>query len=63
MAGRRNSSSWQHQMKVTNYNQEKVCTYCDTTSAVVYMPSTTSTEVQNVDTYSCRISVLRITAQ
>jgi len=50
-------------MKVTNYNEQKVCTDCDTTGAVFCMPSTTSTEVQNVDTHSCRISVLRVTAE
>jgi len=32
-------------MTVTNYNVEKVCTVCDTTGAVFYMPATSSTEL------------------
>ena len=48
-------------MRVRNYNEEKVCTDSDTTSAVFCVPSTGSTEMKNIDTDSFTISVLRIT--
>jgi len=49
-------------MGVTNYNEEKTCTYCDTTGTVFYMPTASSTEMYNIDTDNFRITALRITA-